>query len=144
MTNSHIIDALARVVRLHQGAWAGKLGHLIRQFARMMTFDGDPERPNCFEHYHPHTGRPSVYRGIDDYLHSWGNDLIVSHVMGLLPDGPGGGLTIWPVPLGVSRAALEGVRVAGRGVAVPTARAPRPAQTRGPPPGGGDVRGPRA
>ena len=25
---------------------------------------------------------------------------------------------MWPVPLGVSRAALEGVRVAGRGVAV--------------------------
>src|SRR5207302_5630308 len=47
MTNSHIIDALARVVRLHQGSWAGKLGHLIHQFARMMTFDGDPERPNC-------------------------------------------------------------------------------------------------
>jgi len=118
MTNSHIIDALARVVRLHQGAWAGKLGHLIRQFSRMMTFDGDPARPNCFEHYHPHTGRPSVYRGIDDYLHSWVNDLIVSHVMGVLPDGPGGGLTVWPVPLGVSRAVLEGVRVAGRGVAV--------------------------
>ncbi|PYP15316.1 MAG: hypothetical protein DMD52_10725 [Gemmatimonadetes bacterium] len=118
MTNSHIIDALARVVRLHQGSWAGKLGHLIHQFARMMTFDGDPERPNCFEHYHPHTGRPSVYRGIDDYLHSWVNDLIVSHVMGVLPDGPGGGLTVWPVPLGVSRAALDGVRVAGRGVAV--------------------------
>src|SRR5439155_203343 len=59
MTNSHIIDALARVVRLHQGTWAGKLGHLIRQFARMMTFDGDPERPNSFEHYHPHTGRLS-------------------------------------------------------------------------------------
>jgi len=38
--------------------------------------------------------------------------------MGVLPDGPGGGLTVWPVPLGIDRAALEGVRVAGRGVAV--------------------------
>src|SRR3989449_6936506 len=83
----------------------------------MMTFDGDPDRPNCFEHYHPHTGRPSVYRGIDDYLHSWGNDLIVSHVMGVLPDGPRG-LTVWPLPLGVTRATLHGVRVPGRGGAV--------------------------
>ena len=117
MTNSHVIDALARVVRLHQAEWAGQLGQLIRQFARMMTFAGDPDRPNCFEHYHPHTGRPSVYRGIDDYLHSWVNDLIVSHVMGVLPDGPRG-LTVWPLPLGITRAALAGVRVAGRDVAV--------------------------
>jgi len=117
MTNSHVIDALARVVRLHQAEWAGQLGQLIRQFARMMTFAGDPARPNCFEHYHPHTGRPSVYRGIDDYLHSWVNDLIVSHVMGVLPDGPRG-LTVWPLPLGITRAALAGVRVAGRDVAV--------------------------
>src|SRR5437762_14116445 len=116
MTNTKVNDAVARVVRLQQAEWAGQLGQLIRQFARMMTFAGGPDRPNSFEHYHPHTGRPSVYRGIDDYLHSWVNDLIVSHVMGVLPDGPAGGLTVWPVPLGFGRAALAGVRVAGRGV----------------------------
>src|SRR2546425_10409197 len=86
--------------------------------------------------------RPSVYRGIDDYLHSWVNDLIVSHVMGVLPDGPAGGLTVWPVPLGVGRAALEGVRVAGRGVAVAIDGGGLRGQNHGRAAGGGDSRGP--
>jgi len=105
------------VVRAHRAGWAPRLGELVRRFVRMMTFDGDPDRPNCFEHYHPYTGRPSLYRGIDDYQHSWVNDLIVSHVMGVLPDGSSG-LTVWPLALGVERATLDHVRVAGRRVSV--------------------------
>jgi len=117
MTNSHLIEALAHVVREHRAEWSPQLGELVRRFARMMTFDGDPDRPNSFEHYHPYTGRPSLYRGIDDYQHSWVNDLIVSHVMGVLPDGSSG-VTVWPLALGVERATLDHVRVAGRRVSV--------------------------
>jgi hypothetical protein len=60
---------------------------LIRKFIRMMFHDRDPERPNCYEHYNPDTGRPSLYRGFDDYQHSWVNDLIVKYAAGFRPTG---------------------------------------------------------
>jgi len=82
-----------------------------------MTFGGDADRPNGFEHYHPFTGRACEYRGIDDYQHSWLNDLIVSHVMGVQPHGATG-VTIHPLRLRVSRAALDGVTVAGHRLTV--------------------------
>lgn len=117
MTNAHVIEALARVVRAHRPAWAPRLSRLLRRFARMMTFGGDADRPNSFEHYHPFTGRASEYRGIDDYQHSWVNDLIVSHVMGVQPHGATG-VTVHPLRLGVTRAALDRVSVAGHRLTV--------------------------
>lgn len=116
MTSSHLVDALARVVRLHRPAWAPQLVHLLRQFVRMMSFNGDPARPNCFEHYHPVSGRGSVYRGIDDYQHSWVNDLLARHVAGLLPQGESG-VIVDPLPFG-ERVELSGVRLAGHEVSV--------------------------
>jgi hypothetical protein len=117
MTNAHVCDALANVVRAHRPDWAPRLGHLLRRWLRMMTFGGDPDRPNCFEHYHPFTGRPSEYRGVDDYQHSWLVDLIVSHVMGVLPHGATG-VTVHPLRLGVSRASLDGLPLAGHRLGV--------------------------
>jgi hypothetical protein len=116
MTNSHLVDALARVVRTHRPEWAPHLVHLLRQFVRMMTFDGDPARPNCFEHYHPFTGRASVYRGIDDYQHSWINDLLARHVAGVLPRGERG-VVVDPLPFG-GTTELTGAVVAGHRVEV--------------------------
>ncbi len=112
MTNSHVADALGRVVRAFRPEWAPRLGHLLLRFARMMTFDGRADRPNCFEHYHPFSGRASRYRGIDDYQHSWINDLIVSHLVGVLPHGETG-FTVHPLRLGIRAAHLERLRVAG-------------------------------
>ncbi|MEO8294208.1 MAG: hypothetical protein ABI613_01755, partial [Gemmatimonadota bacterium] len=116
MTNSHLIDALARIVRRHRPDWAHHLVRFIRQFIRMMSFDGDAARPNCFEHYHPVTGRGSLYRGIDDYQHSWVNDLLVRHVAGLLPRGEHG-IVVDPLPF-ESSVSLTGARVAGHAVDV--------------------------
>jgi hypothetical protein len=121
MTNSHIVDALARVVREYRPQWAPRLGILLRRFARMMTDAGRPDRPNAFEHYHPVTGRPSRYRGIDDYQHSWINDLIVSHLLGVLPHGDTG-FTVHSLPLGVAAARVSGLPVAGHLVDVAIAR----------------------
>jgi mannosylglycerate hydrolase MGH1-like protein len=115
MTNSHVVDALAQVVRAHRPEWAPRLGDLLRRFARMMSDDGRPDRPNAFEHYHPRTGRPSRYRGIDDYQHSWLIDLIVSHVLGVLPHGATG-LTVHPLALGIAAARVAGLPVAGHRV----------------------------
>jgi hypothetical protein len=111
MTNSHVADALARVVRAHEPGWAPRLGLLLRRSIRMMT-SGDPTRPNSFEHYHPYNGRPSRYRGIDDYQHSWTNDLLVSHLLGVLPHGATG-VTVHPLRLGVAAARAERLPVAG-------------------------------
>lgn len=116
MTNSHLVDALARVVRLHRPEWAPRLVHLQRQFVRMMSFNGDPARPNCFEHYHPVSGRGSVYRGIDDYQHSWVNDLLARHVAGILPQGATG-VVVDPLPFG-EQVELTGARLAGHEVSV--------------------------
>jgi len=80
-----------------------------------MSFDGDAARPNCFEHYHPFNGRGSVYRGIDDYQHSWVNDLLVRHLVGLLPAGEQG-FTVDPMPFGVD--ASFAMRLAGRRIAI--------------------------
>lgn len=101
MTNSHLIDALARVVRDYRREWSPRVVAFLRRFIRMMSFDGAGQRPNCFEHYHPYSGRGSRYRGIDDYQHSWVNDLLVRHVAGVLPQGEQG-VRIDPLPFGVS------------------------------------------
>lgn len=115
MTNSHVVDALAQVVRAHRPEWAPRLGDLLRRLVRMMSDEGRPDRPNAFEHYHPGTGRPSRYRGIDDYQHSWLIDLIVSHVLGVLPHGATG-LTVHPLALGIAAARVAGLPVAGHRV----------------------------
>jgi hypothetical protein len=85
---------------------------LLRRFVRMMFHDGDLRRANCYEHYNPFTGHASVYRGIDDYQHSWVNDLILHYVMGIHPHD--GGITIDPFPFGVEHAEVVGVCARGR------------------------------
>jgi hypothetical protein len=80
MTNSHIAEAIMMSAHRFNDQGLGKKGiKFIREFIRMMFFDGDPKRPNCFEHYNPFNGEPSVYRGVDDYQHSWVNDLIIKY-----------------------------------------------------------------
>jgi hypothetical protein len=112
MTNSHVAEALGHIVRKYRPDWSGRFGHFLGQYFRMMTDGVRPDRPNGFEHYHPFTGKPSRYRGIDDYQHSWTNGLIVSHLMGVLPHGQTG-CTVHPLRLGVARAVLDGLPVAG-------------------------------
>ena len=112
MTNSHLMEALAATARDHAPHLRAAAVSLLHRFVRMMFHDGDLRRPNCFEHYNPFTGHASVYRGIDDYQHSWVNDLILQYVMGVRPHD--GGVTIDPFPFGLERAEALGVRVRGR------------------------------
>ncbi len=119
MANSHVAEAIARVALEHLPALRAHLVEFVTKYVRMMFWDGDASRPNCFEHYHPVTGRPSAYRGIDDYQHSWVNDLIVQYVVGLRPDGEGG-CVVDPMPF-----ALDGFEAKGlpmQGAAVDVAR----------------------
>jgi hypothetical protein len=78
----------------------------------MLFFDCDPKRPNCFEHYHPFNGTPSTYRGIDDYQHSWINDLIIKYLCGIRPQEFA--VAIDPFPFGVESALIDNVVIRGR------------------------------
>jgi len=107
MTNSHVAEAIARVALEHLPGLRAHLAEFLTKYVRMMFWDGDASRPNCFEHYHPVSGRPCAYRGIDDYQHSWVNDLIVQYVIGLRPVGEGH-CVVDPMPF-----ALDGFEAAG-------------------------------
>ncbi|MGD2136130.1 MAG: trehalase family glycosidase, partial [Gemmatimonadales bacterium] len=96
MVNSHVIEGLLRQWHAGVRSVGPTAVRLLERFVKMMFHDGDLERPNCYEHYHPFTGRPSVYRGIDDYQHSWVLDLLIRGVAALEPTGTG--ILIDPLP----------------------------------------------
>ncbi|MDE3076838.1 MAG: hypothetical protein KGJ86_15590, partial [Chloroflexota bacterium] len=117
MTNSHVCEALARASQTLDPTLKPRAAELIQRFVRMMFFDGDPGRPNCFEHYNPLTGHPSTYRGIDDYQHSWVVDLLVRYLAGLQPVLDGS-LVIDPLPFDLAAFQLDNVTVRGHAAAV--------------------------
>ena len=84
MTNCAIVDTLANVA-IHDSGLAKLAGEALMKVVKLMFHDGDPNRPTSFEHYDPVTGVPSLYRGYDDYMHSWIVDLILRHAVGIVP-----------------------------------------------------------
>ncbi|MGV3615945.1 MAG: MGH1-like glycoside hydrolase domain-containing protein [Fimbriimonas sp.] len=96
MANSHLVDALANAARVEGcGRWRERAGEALLKAVRLLFHGGDAWRPNSYEHYDPVTGVPALYRGYDDYMHSWVVDLILRHAVGVRP-GQG---TIDPLPL---------------------------------------------
>ncbi len=123
MTNSHVFEALARAAWVFDFGLAPYAAHFLTTFIRMLFTDGDPGRPNTFEHYHPYTGQPSFYRGIDDYMHSWLADLIVRYAVGLQPpllELQMGDLTLThhPLDLGLQHLKCTGIPYRGRNIDV--------------------------
>ena len=112
MTNSHLCAALAQAAQRLDPSLEEAAAELLRRFVRLMFFDQDPARPNCFEHYNPLTGAPCLYRGVDDYQHSWVVDLIIKCVAGLQPrlDQV---VMVHPLPCGLQHFRLERVQYAG-------------------------------
>ena len=112
MTTSHVIEGLLRCWR-NGSERAGMLAaDMLNRFARMMFTDGDPSRPNCYEHYNPHTGRACHFRGINDYQHSWILDLLARGFAGLHVDASG--IEVRPVPDGPARVSLGPVIARGQ------------------------------
>ncbi|UCH36577.1 MAG: hypothetical protein JSV65_09545 [Armatimonadota bacterium] len=122
MTNSHACEALARAAQHLDPSLAEAAAELLRRFVRMMFFDGDVRRPNCYEHYNPRTGMPCLYRGVDDYQHSWVVDLIIKYVAGLQPQADGGAV-VHPLPMGLEHFTLDHARLRDRDIRI-TWRAP--------------------
>jgi hypothetical protein len=117
VTNSHLVEALARsAIALDDKTLRERSAELLRRFIRMMFFDGDTARPNCFEHYNPLNGKPSVYRGIDDYQHSWVVDLIIKYVCGIRPTREA--LVVDPFPFSLLSASIDDVFIRGRRIRV--------------------------
>ncbi len=109
MANSHLVDALANVARQLAPDLRPKAAEGLQKAVEMLFHDGDPARPCCYEHFNPRTGTPALYRGYDDYMHSWVADLILRHAVGVLPDGAmagegatelPGGWALDPLPVG--------------------------------------------
>ena len=109
MTNSHIVEALGRWGTSGRPALRSAAAQLLQRFVHMMFQDGNLDHPNCYEHYNPLTGAASVYRGIDDYQHSWIADLIIRFCAGLRVTRTE--IVVDPLPLDVESFELRGVRV---------------------------------
>ncbi len=108
MTNSHIVDALANAARTLDESLKPKASEAVQKAIRMMFHDGEPERPSSYEHYNPETGMASVYRGYDDYMHSWIVDLVMRHVVGVQPRF-GEKPEIDPLPLDLAEMSCTGI-----------------------------------
>ncbi|WXG44172.1 MAG: trehalase family glycosidase [Promethearchaeati archaeon SRVP18_Atabeyarchaeia-1] len=120
MTNSHIAEAL-----VHAGENLGDrdlratAADFISRYIRMMFFNDDVNRPNCYEHYNPITGGPCDYRGVDDYQHSWVVDLIIKYVCGIRPmDEEQKLLVVDPLPFNLRSFSIERVRYQGHVIGV--------------------------
>lgn len=85
MINSHVLEGLVHVAE-RGNKKAQKLTHeLFQKSVQMMS--GELENlaePRTFEHYHPHSGLPSRFRGVDQYLHSWTMDQVFRIACGVV------------------------------------------------------------
>jgi len=106
MANSHLVEGLVEAAQtvlpldsedLSDDRLRRLAADALTKSIRLMFHNGDPQRPNSYEHYDPVTGVPSLYRGYDDYMHSWIVDLILRYAVGVQP----GSDEIDPLPLGV-------------------------------------------
>ena len=116
MTTSHVIEGLLRCRRRGNRRAGALAADMLVRFVHMMFTDGDPRRPNCFEHYNPYTGRACHFRGIDDYQHSWVLDLLARGIAGLHVDEVG--VEVWPLPHELPQVTLGPVRTRGRVLSV--------------------------
>jgi hypothetical protein len=112
MTNSHTCDALAQTAYRLDESLKVKAAEFLSKFIRMMFHQGNPELPNCYEHYNPFTGNPSSYRGVNDYMHSWVVDLIIRYAAGFQPQTENE-LVLDPLPLNLEHFTLNNLLYKG-------------------------------
>lgn len=107
MANCHLVEGFATIgalgtewSRRSRPEWGNALqrssAEALMKTIRLMFHQGDPFRPNSYEHYDPITGVASLYRGYDDYMHSWIVDLIMHYAVGV-----GNNNELRPLPLDI-------------------------------------------
>lgn len=87
MLNSHLIEGLM-VCAERNPKLATIAGEIFKKWTYAMFLNGDLSKPTSYEHYNPFTGEPCLFRGIDDYFHSWYCDLVIRYVCGINPAKP--------------------------------------------------------
>jgi hypothetical protein len=112
MTNSHIAETLVNVASKYDENLKEKGGWFIKRTIEMMFLDGDFKYPNTYEHYNPHSGKACLYRGVNDYQHSWIVDLIIKYICGIQPQLDGT-LIVDPLPLGLKYLKIDNVLIKG-------------------------------
>ncbi len=114
MTNSHVAEVLAQTaLRFGDKELEAAAVEFIQKFIRLLFFDRDVNRPNCFEHYNPFIGTPSIYRGVDDYQHSWIVDLIIKYVVGVQVDDSRQ-VFLNPLNFGLRSFSVKNLHIAGK------------------------------
>lgn len=92
MINSHLIEGLM-VCAERNRKLASLAGEIFKKWTYAMFLNGDPSKPTSYEHYNPLTNEPSLFRGVDDYFHSWYCDLVIRYLCGINPARPREGNT---------------------------------------------------
>ena len=110
MTNSHIAEALVNVASKYDENLKEKAGWFIKRTIEMMFLNGDLKYPNTYEHYNPHSGKSCLYRGVNDYQHSWIVDLIIKYICGIQPQLDGS-LIVDPLPIGLEYLKIDNVLI---------------------------------
>ena len=120
MTNSHIAEALVySAENIGDRDLRATAADFISKYIKMMFFDGNVNRPNCYEHYNPITGAPCEYRGVDDYQHSWVADLIIKYVCGIRPvEEERKVLLIDPLPFNLQTFSIKKITYQGHDVGI--------------------------
>lgn len=110
-SNALVADSLGQAIHLPGGE---TLLPLFREFwerwTRLQYVNGDFNYPNTFEHHNPETGQP--LRNIHDYFHSYYNDILIRHIIGLTPRHDDL-IELRPIDMGWDHFALERVRYHG-------------------------------
>jgi len=119
MTNSHIAEVLALcALRFNDEELKTAAVEFIKKYIQMMFFENengekDVNRPNCFEHYHPYNGKACLYRGVDDYQHSWVVDLIIKYVVGVKIENEGD-VVLNPLDFGLNSLEMTNLQIKGK------------------------------
>ncbi|MBK8980415.1 MAG: hypothetical protein IPM29_31320 [Planctomycetes bacterium] len=72
MINSHVMEGLAYVAERGNKQASKLLGELFKKTVAMCSGAAEGlDVARVFEHYHPENGRPSRFRGVDWYMHSF-------------------------------------------------------------------------
>ncbi|MCL6623062.1 MAG: hypothetical protein K6T17_00410 [Fimbriimonadales bacterium] len=87
MVNSHLVEGLM-VCAERNRKLAALAGEIFKKWTYAMFLNGDPTKPTSYEHYNPFTAEPCLFRGIDDYFHSWYCDLVIRYLCGINPAKP--------------------------------------------------------
>jgi len=130
MTTSHVSEALAHSAQNLDEKLEQQAVEMLTHFFRMLFIDGDVNRPSSYEYYNSFNGKPPYFRGADDYMHSWINDLIIKYVAGLQP-GDGNKIVVDPLPFNLESFVLDNVMLKGHLVKILWKREDSPVTDKG-------------